>query len=128
VRLIVDTHILVWATLESTRLPVRARDILGDSANKVYFSIASLWELAIKSSLGRENFTIDVTRLQSCLLDNGYDQLPIAIDHFEVLATLEHRHKDPFDRLLIAQARAEGLTLLTSDRIVASYGGDVIKV
>lgn len=127
-RLVIDTHILVWATLESIRLPLRAVDILMDPVNDVYFSTASLWELAIKSSLGRANFSIDIARLQARLLDNGYNELPITIDHLVTLATLEHHHKDPFDRLLVAQARTEGMTLLTSDTIVAAYGGDIIKV
>lgn len=93
-----------------------------------FFSIVSIWEIAIKSSLGRADFEANPKLLRRLLLDNGYLELPIAIHHIVASDSLPLRHKDPFDRMIIAQARTEGLILLTSDSVVAEYGGGIIKV
>jgi PIN domain nuclease of toxin-antitoxin system len=96
--------------------------------HELVFSAASLWEVAIKSGLGREDFKVDASVLRRGLIDNGYLELPIAGDHVVAVAALPPLHRDPFDRLLVAQAQVEGITLLTSDPLVAAYPGPVRKV
>ncbi|KNY22921.1 twitching motility protein PilT [Methylobacterium sp. ARG-1] len=102
-----------------------ARRLIGDPANTLVFSAASLWEIAIKSGLGRDDFRVDAKRLRTGLRDNGYVELFVTGAHAAVVAGLPPLHRDPFDRLLIAQARIEGLELVTADRIVAHYGGSI---
>jgi PIN domain nuclease of toxin-antitoxin system len=128
VRFLLDTSILLWAAFEDPKLSPDARAHLTEAGVKRYFSVASLWETAIKTSLGRSDFCVDVKRLRRLALDNGYEELNITIDHLETLMGLANIHKDPFDRLLIAQAKTEGMTLLTSDSIMATYGGDILQV
>ncbi len=93
--------------------------------NELFFSVASLWEVVIKSNLGREDFQVDPRLLRRGLLDNGYTELPIYSEHVVMISSLSPIHKDPFDRLLIAQAMAEGITLLTSDTLVVQYSGPI---
>jgi PIN domain nuclease of toxin-antitoxin system len=128
VRFLLDTNVLLWVAFEDTRLSTEARALLTKAGVKRSFSVASLWETAIKTSLGRSDFCVDVKRLRRLALDNGYEELNITIDHLDTLVGLANIHKDPFDRLLIAQAKIEGMTLLTSDTVVATYGGDIIQV
>jgi len=92
------------------------------------FSSASLWEVAIKSGLGRRDFRIDARLLRRGLLDNGYDELPITGEHAVALDGLPPIHKDPFDRMLIAQSMVEGITLLTADPLIAQYPAPIRKV
>jgi PIN domain nuclease of toxin-antitoxin system len=122
---LLDTHILLWAAAGSDRLTSAARRLIGDPANTLVFSAASLWEIAIKSGLGRDDFQVDAKRLRTGLRDNGYVELPVTGAHAAAVADLPPLHRDPFDRLLIAQARIEGLELVTADRIVAQYGGSI---
>ena len=96
--------------------------------NELFFSAASMWEITIKSSLGREDFRVDARLLRRGLLDNGYTELPITSEHAVNVDHLPSIHKDPFDRILVAQAMVEGITLLTNDRKLASYSGPVKKV
>lgn len=127
-KLLLDTHLLLWAAGEPERLSSRARRLINDAHNELLFSAASLWEVAIKRGLGREDFKVDPRLLRRGLLDNGYNELPIISDHVVAIDSLPPIHKDPFDRLLVAQATVEGITLLTLDPLVAQYPGPVRKL
>jgi PIN domain nuclease of toxin-antitoxin system len=122
-RLLLDTHLLLWSAGQPDRLSAEARSLLQDPANDLVFSVASLWEISIKRGLGRADFRVEPRVLRRGLRDHGYIELAIAADH--ALAPL---HKDPFDRLLLAQAVMEGITLLTADPLVARYPAPVRKV
>jgi PIN domain nuclease of toxin-antitoxin system len=128
VKFLVDTHLLLWAAFEPDHLPPAARKLMSDEANELIFSSASFWEIAIKRGLRRRNFEIDPRLLRRGLLDNGYVELPIGGDHAIALDALPKLHKDPFDRLLVAQAMVEGITLLTADPLIAQYEGPIRAV
>ena len=127
-KLLLDTHLLLWVAAGSERLSEAARTLINSSANELFFSAASLWEIAIKRSLGREDFKVNVRVLRRGLLDNGYSELPIGSEHAVAVESLPLIHKDPFDRILVSQATIEGFTLLTADVLVAQYGGSVRMV
>ena len=124
-KLLLDTHLLLWAAAGFQYLPPDAQVLMGDTDNELFFSVASLWEIVIKRGLGREDFKVDARVLRRSLLDNGYHELPIHSDHAVAIEALPPIHKDPFDRLLVAQATVEGITLLTADQHVAAYPGPV---
>ncbi len=129
-RLLLDTHILLWAAGWSSvgrrsPLPAEAKTLIGAADNEPMFSVVSLWEVAIKSALGRPDFTVDPRLLRRGLLDNGYGELAILGEHAVAVASLPPLHGDPFDRLLVAQSIVEGVQLLTSDRAVAQYPGPI---
>jgi len=128
VKLLLDTQILLWAAGKPDRLSAAARKQLKDPGNELLFSAASIWEITIKSSLGRGDFRVEPRVLRRGLLDNGYSELPITSEHAVNVEGLAQVHKDPFDRMLLAQALTEGLTLLTSDSRLARYKGPVRKV
>lgn len=123
--LLLDTHLLLWAAAGSDRLPARAVDLIQNDANQLLFSAASIWEVAIKAGLNRPDFKISAGRLRRGLFENGYDELPISGRHAAAIANLPDIHKDPFDRILLAQAQIEDLTLCTSDRLLADYPGNI---
>ena len=123
--LLLDTHLLLWAAATPERLSANARTQIEAPENKLFFSAASLWEIAIKHGLGRTDFQVDARVLRRGLLDNGYSELPITSEHAVAINTLPLIHKDPFDRILIAQAMVEGIILLTADALVAQYPGPV---
>jgi PIN domain nuclease of toxin-antitoxin system len=127
-KFLLDTQLLLWAAGQPRRLSTAARELLNDPRHELMFSAASLWEVAIKSSLGREDFVVEPRVLRRGLLDNGYTELPITGDHAVSVEALPEIHRDPFDRLLVAQALCEGITLLTADPTVAKYPGPVRKV
>lgn len=132
-KLLLDTHLLLWAGIaeivaSDRPLPAEARALIADQANELYFSPASVWEVAIKSALGKPDFRIDPHVFRRALLDNGYIELPITSEHTAGVANLPNHHKDPFDRLLVAQATAEGITLLTNDATVATYTGSPVRL
>lgn len=127
-KFLLDTQLLLWAAGNPGRLSAKARRLLNDPGNELLFSAASLWEIAIKNTLGRENFQVEPRVLRRGLLDNGYTELPISSEHAVSIDALPPLHKDPFDRLLLAQALSEGITLLTSDAQLARYRGPVRKV
>ena len=127
-KLLLDTHVLLWAAGQPSRLTVGTRRLLNDQENNLLFSPASLWEVAIKNALGRKDFRTDVRLLRRGLLDNGYEELPILSAHVVGVESLPPIHKDPFDRLLVAQATVEGITLLTVDTTVARYPGPIRKL
>jgi len=128
VKLLLDTHLLLWAAGQPDRLSKTARDLIDAQGSELVFSTVSLWEIVIKRSLGREDFKVDARLLRRGLLDNGYDELPIASEHVVALDTLPPLHKDPFDRVLVAQALVEGIILLTTDEVVACYPAPVRAV
>ncbi|MCU0623416.1 MAG: type II toxin-antitoxin system VapC family toxin [Gemmatimonadaceae bacterium] len=124
-KLLLDTQILLWASAQPGRLKPGTRRMLGDTEHTLLFSAASLWEIAIKASLGREDFNADPRVLRRALLDNGYVELAISGAHAAAVLDLPPIHRDPFDRLLVAQAQVEGITLITADAIVARYPGPI---
>jgi PIN domain nuclease of toxin-antitoxin system len=128
VKLLLDTQLLLWAAGQPDRLSASARRQLNNPKNELIFSAASLWEITIKSSLGRDDFHVEPRVLRRGLLDNGYTELPVTSEHAVNVEGLAPLHKDPFDRLLLAQALVEGITLLTADAQLARYRGPVRKV
>lgn len=124
-KLLLDTHVLLWAAGSPDQLPPGARALLDDPDNELVFSAASLWEITIKRSVGRTDFQVDARVLRRGLLDNGYLELPITSEHAVFIDSLPSIHKDPFDRILVAQATVEGITLLTGDALVAQYPGPI---
>jgi PIN domain nuclease of toxin-antitoxin system len=128
VKFLLDTHLLLWAAGAPERLAASTKKLLQLPEHELVFSVASLWEVAIKSSLGREDFRVDAGLLRRGLIENGYLELPVAGVHAVAVAALPPLHRDPFDRLLVAQAGVEGITLLTSDAAVAAYPGPIRKV
>lgn len=124
-KLLLDTHLLLWSAADPSKLPKKARSIILDSENDLFFSAASIWEISIKSQLGRADFAVDPHVLRRGLVDNGYFELSINVEHALAVLALPPLHKDPFDRMLVAQATIEGFVLLTSDEQVAAYPGPV---
>ncbi len=124
-RLLLDTHLLLWAADSLERVPVGARALMADLENELLFSVVSIWEVAIKSGLNRPDFQVDARLLRRGLIDNGYVELPISGEHAVEVDALPLIHRDPFDRLLIAQATVEGFVLLTNDVTLKRYRGPV---
>jgi PIN domain nuclease of toxin-antitoxin system len=122
VRVLVDTHLLLWAVASSRRLPKGARSFILDTANEVFYSAASVWEVAIKSALRRRDFKASPTTLVRALAQSGFAELPVTAAHAARVADLPAIHADPFDRLLVAQSLAEPMTLLTNDAVLQGYG------
>jgi PIN domain nuclease of toxin-antitoxin system len=122
---LLDTHLLLWAAGDPARLPAEARALIDAADSELFFSAASLWEIAIKRGLGRDDFRVDARVLRRGLLDNGYSELPLASAHAVAIEGLPPIHRDPFDRVLVAQATVEGITLLTADSMVGQYPGPV---
>lgn len=124
-RLLPDTHMLIWLADDSPDLPRTAADLLRSEENDVYFSVASIWEISIKFALRRPHFVVDPRTLRRGLLGIGFNELQITSEHVIAVSQLPNIHRDPFDRLLVAQAKVEGLTLMTTDKKVAQYGPHV---
>ncbi|KDE19014.1 twitching motility protein PilT (plasmid) [Acetobacter aceti 1023] len=127
-KLLLDTHLLLWAAGEPDKLSARAKALLEDQDNVLLFSAASLWEITIKAGLGRADFQIDPHLLRRGLIENGYQELPITSQHALMVGQLPDVHRDPFDRILVAQATVEGLLLLTHDPLVQAYPGPIEAV
>lgn len=127
-KLLLDTHLLLWAAGEPDKLSARAKVLLEDQDNVLLFSAASLWEITIKAGLGRADFQIDPHLLRRGLIENGYQELPITSQHALMVGQLPDVHRDPFDRILVAQATVEGLLLLTHDPLVQAYPGPIEAV
>jgi PIN domain nuclease of toxin-antitoxin system len=125
--ILLDTHLLLWAARGDAALPSSVAELINEPTNELVFSVANIWEVAIKSSLGRADFEVNPHILRSRLLENGYVELPITGEHVLAVANLPNLHKDSFDRVLVAQATVDGLTLLTVDPLVASYPGPIVK-
>jgi PIN domain nuclease of toxin-antitoxin system len=124
---LLDTHVLLWAAGQPERLSRKTRGLLNDPGNSLLFSVVSLWEIVIKQTIGRDDFKVDPRLLMRGLLDNGYGEIAVTSAHALAVEDLPPLHRDPFDRMLLAQARVEGLTLLTADAAVLRYPGPVQK-
>jgi PIN domain nuclease of toxin-antitoxin system len=124
---LLDTHIALWAVVGSKRLAPLAKQTILD-ADEVWVSVASIWEIAIKHGLGRGDMPISSAQALQAFLDAGYGLLDIRPQHALAVERLAPIHSDPFDRMLVAQAFAEPLTLITRDALVASYGDAIVKV
>jgi len=127
-KFLLDTHLLLWAAQGSNRLSSAAVQLINNPDSELFFSAANLWEIVIKNSLKREDFSVDPRILRRSLIDNGYIELPIRSDHAVTVENFPQIHKDPFDRILIAQAIVEGITLLTSDLHLMKYSGPIQRV
>jgi PIN domain nuclease of toxin-antitoxin system len=127
-KLLLDTHLLLWAADSADRLSVEARALIEAPRNELLFSAASIWEVVIKHGLDRADFRVDPRLFRRGLLQNGYSELPVTSEHAVAIAGLPSIHGDPFDRILVAQATVEGVTLLTSDPRVARYPGPIRMV
>jgi PIN domain nuclease of toxin-antitoxin system len=128
VKLLLDTQIILWAAGEPRRLSTTTRKLLLDARNELLFSAASLWEIAIKASIGRADFQVERSVLRRGLLDNGYTELPVTSQHAVLMHGLPDLHRDSFHRLLLAQAICEGITLVTADAQLARYAAPFRKV
>ncbi|WP_290651412.1 type II toxin-antitoxin system VapC family toxin [Aquisalimonas sp.] len=126
--LLLDTHVLLWAAGEPGRLTPRARELISSTENVLWFSAASIWEVAIKSGLGRSDFRADPHLLCRGLIENGYRELAITSQHTAAVTHLPDVHKDPFDRILVVQAETEGLLLLTVDEVLQRYPGPIQRI
>lgn len=127
-RVLLDTHILIWALIHPARLPSKADDIIGDSRNEILFSAVSVWEIAIKVRLGRRDFGFEPDIVLSAAKATGFVELPIEARTGLLLRHLPDHHHDPFDRLLVAQAIDTGVDLLTSDAALPAYSPLVLLV
>jgi len=127
-RLLVDTHLLIWSLTHSSRLSPKARTLLEDPQNDLVFSVVSLWETGVKRALNRSDFVIDAHVLRGELLVGGYRELGVSGEHALAVSQLPALHKDPFDRLLLCQALVEGLTLVTNDSELMQYPVSVLFV
>ena len=127
-KLLLDTRLLLWTVGADERLSLAARQLIGDPDNELLFSVSSVWEIAIKQALARADFQADARITRRALLDNGYRELTITGEHAMAVAGLPLLHRDPFDRILVAQSIVEGITLLTSDPRVAQYPGPVRRI
>jgi PIN domain nuclease of toxin-antitoxin system len=127
-RILLDTHILLWAVGRSGRLDTATADALTDPANDVLFSAVSIWEIAIKFRLGRPDFTASPDAILRGALQIGFVELPIVSIIAATMATLPLHHRDPFDRLLVAQARLGGMTIVTRDENISKYDVPVLPV
>ena len=126
--LLIDTHLILWAAGSPGRLPHEAKILIQNEENTLRFSVASIWEIAIKANLGRSDFKVEPRILRRGLLENGWLELSITSEHVVAIDALPNIHKDPFDRLLVAQANEEGLLLVTSDAVLAEYSGPIRKI
>jgi PIN domain nuclease of toxin-antitoxin system len=127
-KFLLDTHLLLWASFSPEKLSMSARKLLTPPTSQLFFSAANIWEISIKKSLLRKDFDVDAHSLRRSLLDNDYAEIPITGDHALALELLPPIHKDPFDRILIAQSITEGITLLTVDPVLSKYPGPIRQV
>jgi PIN domain nuclease of toxin-antitoxin system len=127
-RLLLDTHVLLWAAGLPEKLPASAKEMIENPGNRPLFSAASLWEITIKRGMGRSDFRVEPEILRRGLVESGYEELPITGDHALAVRHLPPIHKDPFDRILVAQTEVEGGLLLTADDVVAKYPAPVRKI
>lgn len=127
-RLLLDTHVLLWSLTDDPRLPSDVRSLLLSEDPELFFSAASIWEISIKSMLKRADFPYDPSIVRKALLENGYAELPITGEHAVFVGSLPTLHADPFDRMLVAQANVEGMLLITHDDKLEGYPGPIRKI
>jgi PIN domain nuclease of toxin-antitoxin system len=126
--LLLDTHVALWAITDSPKLPLKARELIASPRTSVWISTASIWEIAIKYSLGRGDMPISGQTALRYFSESGYRQLPIEAEHAVAIEDLPAHHSDPFDRILVAQALVEPMRLMTHDATVALYSDTIIKI
>jgi PIN domain nuclease of toxin-antitoxin system len=124
-KILIDSHLLVWLSAATAKLPLDARKLIEDKEHRLFFSSASIWELTVKHSLGKNDIPVHPRVLHAALIENGFEELPVTSAHALSVGALPPVHKDPFDRILVAQSIAEGMLLLTSDEILAQYDAPV---
>ena len=127
-KILFDTHLLLWSAIRSPRLPKVSAQMLADPSVEPVFSVAALWEIAIKAAKQMPEFPHDTATVRRSLMRAGWSELLIEADHVIAAARLPAIHRDPFDRLMIGQATAEAITLVTADQIVAQYPGPIRRV
>jgi len=127
-KFLLDTHFVLWVPVDDRRISSQARAILRNPGNQFVFSVTSIWEIAIKRGLHRRDFMFDPREMRRLLIENGYEELTLQSHHVVAVDSLARIHKYPFDRILIAQAMVEGITLLTADPVIARYPGPIRKV
>jgi PIN domain nuclease of toxin-antitoxin system len=123
---LLDTHILLWAAASPQKIPKKMRACIENEQNELFFSAASIWEIVIKNRIGRKDFQVDPRVFRTALTDNGYQELGITCEHVLFVHDLPDIHKDPFDRIIVAQSSIEGMGILTVDPAVIDYGGSVL--
>jgi len=124
-RFLVDTQLLLWNVYGSRKLPAKVARLFRDGRHEFFYSAASIWEIAIKSARGREDFVVDAAAIRDTLDANGFHELPIAAQHAVAVSSLPAIHGDPFDRMLVAQSIVEPMALITSDARLADYPGTI---
>ena len=127
-RLLLDTHVLLWALSDSKRLPAETRDLIASADNEILFSAASIWEIAIKEQLLRAQFGVDAETIIDAARETGFTELAVSAQHATGVSKLPLHHKDPFDRMLISQALTEPERLLTADRTLGAYSKDLVAL
>lgn len=125
---LVDTHLAIWSVADSAKLSAKAVRLMGDAGAVFYFSAASVWEIAIKQAKRPEDIPIGAEEARDLFLEAGYLEMPVLSSHSILAGRLPPVHADPFDRMLVAQAKTEGAKLLTHDHVVQQYGDFVIRV
>ena len=118
---LLDTHILLWTLVDPEKVPARMRRIVEDTGNRVWFSAASIWEIAIKHSLAKPDFTVEAATIWKAARETGLEELAVTAEHAMGVDALPWLHRDPFDRLLVAQARTGDMKLLSVDPEVNAY-------
>jgi len=126
-RLLLDTHVLIWMAISPEKLSAKGRRRVQDKQNELFFSVVSLWEIGVKRGLKRPGFQLDPHVMRAELLIRGFIELPVSGEHALAVDQLPPLHGDPFDRLLLCQALVEGLTLLTNDDLVLQYPVAVMR-
>jgi PIN domain nuclease of toxin-antitoxin system len=127
-KLLVDTHLLIWSTTNPSKLSEAARKMLTDDESECYFSSASIWEIAIKHRKNPDDMPISAETARLIFEESGCTELPVFSRHSAEVENLPSIHADPFDRMLVAQARVEGMKLITHDGTIPMYGEFVVKV
>ena len=127
-QVLLDTHLLIWAMGSPERLDPALVAMIEDPRNTPVFSVASLWEVVIKQALGKPGFQVQPELLRRALLEGGWRELSVQSHHVLAVAQLPHLHRDPFDRLLVAQAQTEGLLLTTADEQLSRYPGPIRRM
>jgi PIN domain nuclease of toxin-antitoxin system len=126
--LLLDTHVALWAITDSPKLPQKARELVQAAKTTVWISVASVWEIAIKHSLGRGDMPVSGQDAVHYFRESGYRFLAVEAEHAVAVEELAHHHQDPFDRILVAQALVEPMRLMTNDPLVALYSDTIIKI
>jgi PIN domain nuclease of toxin-antitoxin system len=125
---LIDTHVIIWLAIRSPRLDQKTQELLADRKNDVYFSAISIFEIAVKQQLSKTDFNVEASTIRRLLVEKDYIELVVNGLHASFVGTMPLIHRDPFDRLLVAQANVEGMTLITADERIAQYPGPILKI